>query len=38
MSERTLLNKVRKLKELESQQKELEKQIAAVQAEIKVEI
>lgn len=38
MSERTLLNKVKKLKELEAQQKELEKQISAVQAEIKAEM
>lgn len=38
MSERTLLNKVKKLNELEAQQKELEKQISAVQAEIKAEM
>lgn len=38
MSERTLLNKVKKLNELEAQQRELEKQISAVQAEIKAEM
>ena len=38
MSERTLLNKVRKLKELEQQKKEIEKQIEQAQQEIKNEM
>lgn len=38
MSNRTLLNKVRKLKELETQQKELDKAMAAIKAEIQKEM
>ena len=38
MSERTLLKKVKTLKELEAQKKALEKQVAAVQEEIKKEM
>lgn len=38
MSEKTLLRKVNKLKELESQKKEIEKQMAEIQGEIKAEM
>lgn len=38
MTERTLQNKVKKLKELEQQQKELEKQIEKVKADIKADM
>lgn len=38
MTERMITNRVRKLKELEAQQKELEQQIDALKAEIKADM
>lgn len=38
MTERTLQNRIKKLKELEQQQKELEQQIEKVKAEIKADM
>ena len=38
MTERMIVNRVRKLKELEAQQKEIEEQIEALKAEIKVDM
>ena len=38
MTERMIVNRVRKLKELEAQQKEIEEQIEALKAEIKADM